>query len=93
MSEFIDDEAEDVDMHLNDENEDDMYERENDVNFTDDETGFVDQNPSDYRLKNVELSYEEALLVDRSEFECSDPKNFVTEERDFTPEFSEFKGW
>ena len=50
MSELINDEAEDVDMQLDDENEDDMYERENDINFIDDETDFADQNPSDYWL-------------------------------------------
>ena len=69
MSQLIIQEAEDIDM----DNEEEEEGKEESSNFIDDETNFLDQEPSNYRSilptntekepTNVTLSYEEAIKI------------------------------
>ena len=101
MSQFIIQEAEDIDMDHEEEED-----KEESSNFIDDETNFLDQEPSNYgsilpsktkkkeKTTNVTLSYEEAIKINRHLHEKlmgPDPENFVNE---FVPkELDEFKIW
>ena len=52
---------------------------DSDLDFIDDETSFQDQEPSDYRLKNVTKSLQEALEDTSMKlyFACPYPENYV----------------
>ena len=79
MAEYLDNEAMDKDLLSPDENEDNLEVHNSYRDFIDDDTNFLDQGPSDYRLTNATLSYEQVLadINNREGFECSDPENYV----------------
>ena len=96
MAAYLDNEAMDEDLLSSDENEDNL-EVDSDKDFIDDDTNFLDQGPSNYRLTNVSLNYEKVLADknNREGFECSDPENYVHNscKELFTPEINDFNGW
>ena len=76
-----------------DESENEELNDEEDDNFIDNKRNFMDQEPSNYRQpKNIALSYEESMKIDRDELECSDPEHFV-KESPIKREFCKFKGF
>ena len=74
---------------------DDEVRHQSDDDFIDNDD-FQDQNPSDYRIKNITRDLQEAMQDKElwKEFECSDPENYVPpyyDEGDY--QYDEFQGY
>ena len=65
------------------------------MDFIDDKTSFQYQEPSEYRLKNVTRSLQEALedTLMKEYYDCSDPENYVPSfADDIEYDYDDFRG-